>query len=369
MDCLRHVLVKLQSLAVTYTQTNQTVQCSNRHKFPALKQIPSLALRRRSDIIPAMKARPSVIASVVLCLFTFTTKGSDFLLAGFAADAIVRYDSSGTLVGTFASDPAMDGPTAMVYNTAGNLLVLNEFFHNVLKFDGTTGALIGTLISSTTLGGAGVTDPDDMEIGPDGNLYVTSHFNTGVNIAKFDGLTGAYLSAFAFNPPTNHHHGLAFGPGGNLFQGNVDTGRVERFDGATGAFLGNFTTGAPVSPIAELAFGPSHLYVTLDGAGGGARFDATSGAFISYLIAPDTFASYWGILVDGTDLYLANKSTGTVKKYDATTDTFLGDFITGGPAAFDIIAMPVPEPAGEALLFLGLVFVASMKRRPQRQAI
>ncbi len=46
--------------------------------------------------------------------FGFGTAQADILLAGFAADAVVRYDSSGALVGVFASHATMNGPTAMV---------------------------------------------------------------------------------------------------------------------------------------------------------------------------------------------------------------------------------------------------------------
>jgi hypothetical protein len=204
-------------------------------------------------------------ASVATVLFSLSglvgvdTARGDILLAGFAADAVVRYDSSGGLVGVFASHATMDGPTAMVYNSAGDLLVLNEFSHNVLRFDGTTGAFLGTLITPTGLGSVGLGDPDDMEIGLDGNLYLTSHHTTGANIWKYDQLTGAYLGAFAYSPPTHHAHGFAMGPGGDWFHGHVDASFVERFDGVTGAYEGIFTSGGGVFPIADMVFGPSVL--------------------------------------------------------------------------------------------------------------
>lgn len=43
----------------------------------------------------------------------------------------------------------MDRPTAMGCDASGNLLVLNGFSHNVLKFDGATGAFT----SDTFIGG------------------------------------------------------------------------------------------------------------------------------------------------------------------------------------------------------------------------
>src|SRR5262245_36779582 len=89
---------------------------------------------------------------------------ADGLVAGFDADAVIRYNSTGGLVGTFASSTSMDGPTAMVFKPGGNLLVLNEFSHNVLEFNGTTGAFIGELIGPAGLGSVGATDPGDMEL-------------------------------------------------------------------------------------------------------------------------------------------------------------------------------------------------------------
>ncbi|TAK95281.1 MAG: PEP-CTERM sorting domain-containing protein [Verrucomicrobia bacterium] len=287
-----------------------------------------------------------------VCLIPAASR-ADMLVAGFSGDAVYRFNSSGTYLGVFASHPTlMDGPTAMVYNTGGNLLVLNEFSHNVLKFDGATGAYISEFISPSTLSGAGATDPADMEIGLDGNLYVMSHFNDFGNIYKFDGSSGAFLGVFAANPPTHHQHGLAFGPGGHLYQGNIVSGLVEKYDGGTGAFLGNLTA-APVGPFGDLIFGPTHLYAAGNAGGGLARFDATTGAFISYLVSPGS--SFWGMTIDGGILYVSNTGTGEIRMYDTTspTDTFLGDFIATGPGAFDLLVMPVPEPTSAALLLIG----------------
>ena len=287
---------------------------------------------------------------------------ADMLVAGFSGDSVYRFDSGGAYLGVFASHPTlMDGPSAMVYNSGGSLLVLNEFSHNVLKFDGATGAFVSEFISPTALGSVGVSDPDDMEIGPDGNLYVTSHFNSAANIFKFDGTTGLYLGIFAASLPVHHEHGLAFGPGGHLYQGNVDSGLVERFNGVTGAAMGSFTSG-PVGPIGDLVFGPTHLYVACGSGGGVATYDAITGAFLGYLLP--TGGSYWGMTIDGGTLYVSSLDTGEIRKYDTATDTFLGDFIATGPGAFDLLVVPaVPEPRSAALFLVGLAVLAGMFRR------
>ena len=307
-----------------------------------------------------MKARLLTLLAAA-CLLPTATQ-ADMLVSGFGSDAVYRFDSSGTYLGVFASHPTlMDGPAAMVYDSAGNLLVLDEFSHNVLKFDGTSGTFLSEFISTATLGGVGLTDPDDMEIGPDGNLYLMSHFNDTANIFRFAGLSGAYLGVFASSLPIHHEHGLAFGPGGLLYQGNVDSGLVERFSGVTGAALGSLTS-FPVGPIGDLIFGPSRLYVACGGGAGVARYDASSGAFLGYLIDPGS--SHWGMTLDAGILYVSDLATGEIRKYDTTspTDPFLGDFIATGPGAFDLLMMPVPEPGSATLLLGGLVVLAAFAR-------
>ena len=106
------------------------------------------------------------------------TFASSLLIAGFGGDAVGEFDrASGAFTGSFASHPSMDGPTAMVSGSDGNLYVLDEFSKNVLRFDGTTGAFIDEFISTADFIAAGVADPTDMEIGPDGNFYISSHFS------------------------------------------------------------------------------------------------------------------------------------------------------------------------------------------------
>lgn len=303
---------------------------------------------------------PSCLAVLIFTVAVNFSAKADMLVSGFSSDAVHRFSSSGASLGVFATHSTMDGPTALVYNSAGELLVLNTFSLNVLRFDGASGAYLGTLITPTSLGSVGLTDPNDMELGPDGNLYMMSHHNDGANIFKFDSLTGAYLGIFAASPPVRHQHGLAFGSGGHLYQGNVATGYVERFDGVTGAFMGVFTGGPPIGSIGDLIFGPSHLYVASEGAGGVARYDASSGTFLGYLIPAGS--SHWGMTIDGGVLYVSNVTSGEIRKYDTATDAYLGSFISTGPGAADLLAMPVPEPASAAMVLAGLALVVRRRR-------
>ena len=297
---------------------------------------------------------------------------ADLLMTGGGANQVVRFNGSTTTL--FASDPdpsgsdssptKMHAPVALAYDTSGNLLVLNEFSKNVLKFNGTSGAFIGSFIDTATLGSHGISDPDDMEVGPDGNLYIMSHFNEGGNnIQKFDRSTGAYIGVFAAAGGFYHQHGLAFGPTGDAFQGHVDPKAIDRFNGPSGippgAFAGTFASDPGMSPILDLCFAPSGLYVTTGGAGV-ARFNSLTGAFMGYTVAS---GSYWGIAVDGPDLWIS-ESAGTLKRYNATTGVFISDTVLAGGAT-DILPM-VPEPSA-ACLMLGTISAVILSRRRHRR--
>jgi DNA-binding beta-propeller fold protein YncE len=70
------------------------------------------------------------------------------------------------------------------------LLVVSAFGDNLKRYDGTTGAFLGTFAS-----GGGLAQPYGLAFGPDGNLYVTSFASDDVK--RYDGTTGAFIDTFA----------------------------------------------------------------------------------------------------------------------------------------------------------------------------
>ena len=128
----------------------------------------------------------------------------------------------------------------------GNLYVSDEINNYVLRFNGTTGALIGTFAS-----GGGLNSPAGLVFGPDGNLYVTSYPN---EVIRFNGTTGAPIGTFASGGGLNTPFGLVFGPDGNLYVSSEFSNEVIRYNGTTGALIGTFASGPELSFPTGLTF-------------------------------------------------------------------------------------------------------------------
>lgn len=235
---------------------------------------------------------------------------------------ILRYDgTTGALIDVFVDIGGGASPLGLTFGPDGNLYVGRTDTSEVLRYDGTTGAFIDVFVSA---GSGGLAVPLGLAFGPDGNFYVAS-FASG-EVLRYDGATGAFIDAFvaagSAGPPSGPT-ALAFGVDGNLYLAQFRTGEVLRYDGATGAALGAFVTsgsGGLTTP-AGLVFGPDgHLYVTLVTAPGTVlRYDGATGSFLGvYVKAGGGGLSDPLGLVFGPDghLYVASSTTGSVLRYD-----------------------------------------------------
>ena len=216
---------------------------------------------------------------------------------------------------------------------SADLLVSGFFSNDVLRYDGSTGDFLDPFIPA---GSGGLTNPDGLAVGSDGNLYVSS---SGTNsILRYDGNTGEFLDAFV---PSGSGglitpHALAFGPDGNLYVSSRDGSDVLRFDGTTGDFLDEFVPagsgGLSIAP--GMTFGPdNNLYVSSRNTNSVLRYDGMTGEFLGAFVAPGSggLSSTEGILF-GSDgnLYVSSGSTDQVLCYDGQAGDFLGVFASGG---------------------------------------
>ena len=151
---------------------------------------------------------------------------------------VARYDGA---TGAYIDDlvPPGSGHTNwagdLAFGPDGNLYVVDGTY-GILRFNGTTGASMGTFALT------GATSPFCMDFGADGSLYLSD--NGRYAVKRFDGTTGALIgSIFAAWPA-----GVGVGPDDKLYVAERYVnmgGKVRRFDGPTGAPLGVFASALP----------------------------------------------------------------------------------------------------------------------------
>ncbi|XGV97425.1 MAG: PEP-CTERM sorting domain-containing protein [Leptolyngbya sp. BL-A-14] len=169
------------------------------------------------------------------------------------------------------------------------LLIGNSDSNSIIVFDESTGTFQGNFV---TPGLGGLRAPDDLTIGPDGNVYVSSGGNSGLNL--FDPTypqdsavlryspTGSFLGVAASGSGLTRPYGNAFGPDGSLYVSSFRTNEILRYNPITGAFLGVFASDNNggfgslngLNGPNGLLFGPDgSLYVTTEGTANDANGD------------------------------------------------------------------------------------------------
>jgi WD40 repeat protein len=219
---------------------------------------------------------------------TYGPDGNLYVANGLRADgsaplenSVLRYDG---LTGEFIDEFSSDYPTPItqiVFGPDGDLYVSASSGNVVYRTDGTTGDIIEVFAGP----GSPMNFAAGLTFGPDGNLYVGSFL--GNQVLRFDGTSGDYIDAFATVPIAGSNGnvgGVAFGPDGDLYVTLVNTGDdIWRFDGTTGASKGSFIAPGHLHPDGPfvLLFAPNDtLYVSSRDADQVLSYDATTGEFI-----------------------------------------------------------------------------------------
>ena len=257
---------------------------------------------------------------------------------------------------TLTSGPA---PAAGHEDDDVSLYVSSGNTDSVLAYDGETGALQRKFARR-----GGLTEPEGIAFGPDGNLYVSSRSD---EVLRYDGEKGKFIDVFASGHGLLDPAGIAFGgPDDDLFvsSGLTDDGQgnqILRFDGTTGAFeaVVDPANTAGLDDPEAMAFGSDGLlYVASTpeaGPGEVLRYDPADNSFVDEFVsaASSEILDPPGLVFgpDG-DLFLSRAATSEVKRYDGTTGALKGIFITAGLGGLH-------EAEGMAFGPNGNLFVAS----------
>ena len=96
---------------------------------------------------------------------------------------------------------------------------------------GSIGAFIDVFVAA---GAGGLAEPNSLQFGQDGDLYVGSWVNH--NVSRFDGQTGAFIEVVADVGASQFQTDFAFGPDGLLYVGHTTSlyEEIMVFDPATG---------------------------------------------------------------------------------------------------------------------------------------
>lgn len=282
----------------------------------------------------------------------------------------------------------------------GDLLVGSWFSHAVFRVDESNGQISPFVIS----GSGGLSTPDGLTYGPDGNLYVSSADTS--QVLRYNGRTGDFIDVFA-SENINRAGFLAFGPDQNLYVSNVD-GRVTRYNGLTGDFIDVFIQAPQLSFPVGLAWNDGLVYVTdFNPPGNVVRFNESDGSFVDiwstdpvqpiyplfdrneqFLVADfganqvkeydengnvvTTLTSPLmngpvGLLeLDDDSLLVTSWNNGRLLRFDRNTGSVLSSW-TGITQPNDVIFFsPIPEPSSGILIGSALIFAMGFHRRRQQ---
>jgi sugar lactone lactonase YvrE len=269
----------------------------------------------------------------------------DLLVTSYYFGDVHRYNgTTGAFLGTFVSQGYGDLSGALAANIGsdGNLLVSSAGTDSVKRYDAFTGAYLGDFVTPHS---GGLTNPHGVIFGPDGNLYVSSA-NTN-SVLRYSGTTGHFIDAFVYpnSGGVSNPNGLTFGPDGNLYVNSNNNSAVMRYDGTTGdplpadgqsgAVFVSSHSGGLDRPIMGIAFGPDgNLYVGGNSSNNVLRYDGQTGTFIDEFVHAGSggLISTHGIAFgpDG-NLYVCSQFSDEVLRYDGNTGVFLDAFTGNSP--------------------------------------
>ncbi len=294
---------------------------------------------------------------------------SKLYVTSLGSDEVLEYNGdTGELLGTFISSrPELDAPDGFVFGPDGNVYVSGFYSDNVVKYSN-TGEFLGVFASN-------VDGAAQLLFDPDGNLLVASYgdeqtacnVTNSCTIQKFDGKTGVFQGIFASN--LNGADGLTIGPDGNLYASAFLGNQILKYDIRTGELLSTIASGSPLNAPDGLAFGKDgNLYATNWNTNEILKFDTQSESFLG------VFASGGGLslpprLAFGLDnnLYVSSLGSNAVLKYDGKTGAFLETFISGVSLPTDLVFITVPEPGSMYGLLMFGALGGLMLKRKQRQ--
>lgn len=219
-------------------------------------------------------------------------------VSSYRNDRVLRYDSDGRFLDTFVlpgfqpGRAGLDGPRGITFGPDVNndgvddLYVASANNDKVVVVSGASGAFIKDFVKPKA---GGVGRPSAIAFGPDGDLFVSSMYNSqlkkyngtsqrGNAILRFNGFTGAFVddfTQFASDGQLTDARSIAFDVQGRMYVASYATDQVLRFE-TDGSLKDAFVRDADDGPLwatqgnryGGLSAGPQNLDFDADGVGG-----------------------------------------------------------------------------------------------------
>jgi DNA-binding beta-propeller fold protein YncE len=270
---------------------------------------------------------------------------ADVIVAGYFDSSILRFAEDGTAMPPIilpGGTSGVVGPSGITFGPDGSLYVSNQTSvfspgapDSIVKVDLSTGEVMPFIMLAPGYVPAG------LRFGPDGNLYVSRNGGqaaaTGTgSVDRYDGTTGALIGSVVTNltQPT----GLVFDSAGKLYVSSYGDGNIVVYDGTSASVLVPNGKGNLMAP-AGLQLGPDgNLYVVDLLLGAVRRYDL-NGNFLGGLVPAggqlfnefpsDLVFDRMGhlLVADLGASYTAPQ--GGIKEFDPITGDYLASFATG----------------------------------------
>ena len=267
-------------------------------------------------------------------------------------DSIKRYDAS---THDFLGNLAFFGDTpvsyyGMVFDGANTLYVADYNSDRVMSYDIRTGATLGALDPTNTIGLDG---PVGMSMGPDGKLYVADYSD---RVLRYNFGTAAY-EVFIPTGTVVDPYDVDFGPDGNVYVSDSVNDRILRYNASTGALMGTFATGGMDYPNFMTFRSDGFLYVSNYFLNTVSRYDAMTGAQGSQFVAYGGTGGATGIaFAPNGNLFLSDsEAIPEIKSFSGTSGSLLADITSGSLSVpHDLLLVPAlcgPAPAGQVAFY------------------